>query len=363
MFSMARKQAQQLARQYLAGHCTLIAWWTLRHAGIFDAMLKAQTEKHEGLDPLVYATRANMSPDVLGALLDYLATAGLVVFKKDGLHFTSDGKALYEHEDSMLEIVRAYQPLLEMAEHLLARLKTYTPAGLNGNSASAAAAGGVGGVMRKTEYLVDAQAKRFAEDLYPALVGLVAKHKLTHLLDITCGTGDLLIQAARAHKAVVGVGIGGDGLTARRANAAIAAADLESRLIAVTASPLDVCVETQRTFDRIGVSRQLWKSLKGVLAVALFSEWTGQPQEIARVLSALPRNFPSATLLLAEPVLSPRWERHYAAPEMTLLLGMARALPWPADQWRETLTRAKYKVESEHALNTDGITIFVCQPA
>ena len=362
MFSMARKQAQQLARQYLAGHCTLIAWWTLRHAGVFDAMLKAQEDKREGLDPLVYATRTNMSQEVLGALLDYLVAAGLIVFKKDGLHFTSDGKALYDHEDAMLEIVRAYQPLLDMAEHLLARLKTYTPAGLNGGGQAAAGAAG-GGVMRKSEYLVEAQAKRFADEVFPAIVDLVAKYKLTHLLDITCGTGDLLVQVARAHKAVVGVGIGGDGLTVRRANAAITAADLESRLIAVTASPLDVCVETQRTFDRIGVSRQLWKSIKGVAAVGLFSEWTGQPQDIERVLGALPRNFPAATLLLAEPVMSARWEKNYCAAEMALLLGLARALPWPAEKWRETLTRAKYKVEEEQHLNTDGITVFVCQPA
>jgi SAM-dependent methyltransferase len=362
MFSMARKQAQQLARQFLAGHCTLIAWWTLRHAGVFEAMLKNQHEHGRGLDPLDHASRTNMAPEVLTALLDYLAAAGLVAFKKDGIHFTSDGKALFDHEDAMLELVRAYQPLLDMSEHLLARLKTYAPAGLNGNGNGGAA--GVGApVMRRAEYLVDAQAKRYADEVHPAISDLVAKYKLAHLLDIGCGAGDLLIHVARRHKAVVGVGIGPDGLTVRRANAAITAADLETRLIAVTANPFDACVETQRTFDRIGVSRQLWKSLKGVIAVGLFSELTGHPEDIARILAALPRNFPGATLLLAESVMSARWEKSYCATELALLLGMARALPWPMDKWRETLAQARYKVVQEENLTTDGLTVFVCRPA
>jgi SAM-dependent methyltransferase len=362
MFSMARKQAQQLARQYMAGHCTLIAWWTLRHAGVLEEMLKGQEERREGLDPLVHATRTNMEPEVLRALLNYLATAGLVAFKKDGARFTGDGKALFEHEDAMLELVRAYQPLLDMAEHLLARLKTYAPAGLNGGGGNGGGGGGPS-VMRRAEYLVDSQARRYAGEVYPAVAELVAKYKLAHLLDIGCGAGDLLVHVARRHKAVVGVGIGGDGLTVRRANAAIAAADLESRLIAVTASPFDVCVETQHTFDRIGVSRQLWKSIQGVIAVGLFSELTGHPEDIGRVLGALPRNFPGATLLLTEAVMSARWERSYCAAELSLLMGLARALPWAVEKWREALGKAKYKVVQEVGLNTDGLTIFVCKPA
>ncbi len=364
MFSIARKQAQQIARQFLSGHCTLIAWWTLRHAGVLEAMLKYQTESGEGLDPLVYATRTNMSPDILQALLNYLASAGLVTLKKDGAHLSGDGKALLEHEDAVLELVRAYQPVLDMAEHLLAKLKTYAPAGLNGGATGAGtgAGGTVGSVLRKAEYLIDSQAKRYAAEVYPAVANLIAKHKLSHVMDISCGAGDLLMHIAREHKRVVGVGIGADAIAVRRANAAITAADLEKRLIAVAASSFDVCTQTQRTFDRIGVSRQLWKEINGLVATGLFSELTARPEDIARILAALPKNFPTATLLLIEPVASPRFDRNYYAPELTLLLNLARSYPWPAEQWREALAKARYRILEETPLNTDGLTIFVCKP-
>jgi predicted transcriptional regulator len=150
MFSIARKQAQQIAQQFLAGHCSLIAWWTLRHAGVLEAMLKLETEKKEGLDPLVHAARTNMAADVLAALLEYLAASELVVFKKDGVHLTADGRALLEHEDGVLELIRAYQPVLEASEHLLAKLKSFAP---NGTTPTA-------GSPRKAEYLADSQAKR-----------------------------------------------------------------------------------------------------------------------------------------------------------------------------------------------------------
>lgn len=355
MFSMARKQAQQLAQQFLSGHCTLIAWWTLRHAGVFEAILQFQAAG-EGLDPLVFATRTSMSPDVLRALLDYLSTVGLVQFKKDGVRLTSDGKALLEHEDAVLEMIRAYQPLLDMAEHLLARLKTYASAGLNG----AAAAPGTS-VVRKTEYLVESQAKRYAGEIFPAITDLIAQYRLAHVMDLNCGSGDLLMHIAQAHKRVVGVGIGIDGIAVRKANAAITAADLEKRLIAVTASPYDVCTDTQRTFDRIGVSRQLWKEISGLVAVGLFSEWTSRPEDITRVLTALRKNFPTATLLFVEPTASPRFDRNYYAPELTLLLSLARATPLPPEKWREILAQTGYKLLHEEPLNTDGLTIFVCK--
>jgi len=216
--------------------------------------------------------------------------------------------------------------------------------------------------VRKSEYLAESQAKRYAVEVYPALAGLVAKYKLTHLLDICCGSGGLLVHLATTHKRVVGVGIGSDGVSVRRANDAITAADLEKRLIAVTASPFDVCIETQRTFDRIGVSHQLWKEINGIIATNLFSELTARPDDITRTLTALQRNFPTATLLLIEPTASARFDRNYYAPELTLLLSLARAAPWPVEQWQQALLKARYQLLHETPLTTDGLTIFVCKP-
>jgi SAM-dependent methyltransferase len=350
MFSLPRKQAQQIAHNFLAGHCGLVAWWTLRHAGVLDAIVTME-EKGEGLDPLVFATRTNMALDVLEALLEYLSSAGLIVLKKDGLHLTAEGRALLEHEDGILEMMRAYEPVLAASEHLLAKLKSYGTAG----------AGGGGVVVRKTEALLGSQAKRYAAELYPAVTELVAKHKLTHLLDICCGAGELLVHIAHQNKRVVGVGMGNDAGAVRKANEAVETAGLEKRLIAVPANPADVCVETQRTFDRIGVSRQLWKSMDCVIATNLFGEMTSRPDEVARILGAIPRNFPTAHLLLVEAVASAKFDKNYHATEMRMLLRLARSLPWPAENWRETLKGVKFKVVEEVELGTDGLVIFLCK--
>lgn len=357
MFSSSRKQAQQIARQFLTGHCGLVAWWTLRHAGVLEAIAAAQADGGKGLDAAAHAGRTNMSPEVLEALLDYLSQAGLVGLKKDGVVLTADGEALYHYEDGVLELIRAYQPVLDMAEHLLARLKNY---GANGGKG--------GGVYRKTEYLLDAQAKRYQEEVFPAVAEVVAKYRLAHLLDITCGTGDLLMHVAGRHKRVVGVGIGSDGFAVRRANEAIAKADLEKRLIAVTASPVDVCAHTERTFDRIGISRQLWKEINCVIASHFFSEYAAQQEgdgegALVRLLSAVPVNFPTARLMVIEPVASARFARNYYAPELTFMLRLARSSPWTAEKWRDILTAAKLHVMHEEPLTTDGLMIFLCRGA
>jgi hypothetical protein len=55
--------------------------------------------------------------------------------------------------------------------------------------------------------------------------------------------------------------------------------------------------------------------------------------------------------------------RNYFAPELGLLLALARCTPWPAEEWRQTLATAKYKVVDEISLPVDNLTIFTCKPA
>ena len=90
VFHNSRKTAQQTAQRLISGHFALIAWWALKHAGVFQAILNME-ETGQGLDPLVHATCANMSPDVLGALIDYLATTGLIALKDKQARLTTEG--------------------------------------------------------------------------------------------------------------------------------------------------------------------------------------------------------------------------------------------------------------------------------
>lgn len=257
-------------------------------------------------------------------------------------------------------MMRAYQPVLNMSEHLLAKLKTAGPQNGNGNGG-----GGGGGVNIKSEYLLDSQSRRYAAEVFPAIKDLVAKHHFAHLLDLSCGSGELLIHLASKLKKVVAIGIGADTPLVRRANSAITAADLEKRLIAVPANPLDVCRDTQKTFDRIGISRQLWQELDLVIATSIFTDLTreeGLPT-IAKSLAGLRKNFPKASLLIIEPVSSPRFEKNYYAPELALLLRLTRSIPWPPGRWHDLFSAAGYKLAEETGLITDGLSLFLLKPS
>ncbi len=243
----------------------------LKHAGVFEAMLKMEAAGEgeggkgggkggEGLDPLVHATRANMAPEVLGALIDYLATTGLVVIKGKQARLTTEGKALLEHEDALLETMRSYEPVLDAIEHLLARLKTASGAGVGGAA-----------VHRKTESVAEAQAARYAGELFPAIEKVLKKHELKHLLDLQCGAGELLIFLAKRLRNVVGVGIGAEGFLVRQGNLAITKAGLDKRLIQVTADPIEAGIHTKSVFARIGITTQLWRSFDCVIATNLFA--------------------------------------------------------------------------------------------
>jgi hypothetical protein len=206
MFSNSKKLAQQTAQRLIAGHFTLTTWWALRHAGVFDAMLKLESEKNEGLVPLVHAARTNMAPEVLQALVDYLVNTAMLTRRAEQVFLTPEAKSLLEHEDPVLELVHAYAPVLASAEHLLARLKPV------GNGAS---------IHRKTDAFLDAQARRYAAEVFPAVLAMLKSNNCSHLLDLACGAGDLLIHLARNSKNIVGVGIGTDSAAVRRANRAI----------------------------------------------------------------------------------------------------------------------------------------------
>ncbi|MGN6369743.1 MAG: hypothetical protein ACTHN5_15905 [Phycisphaerae bacterium] len=357
MFSRSKKQAQQTAQRLVSGHLTLIAWWTLKNAGLLDAILKVEQETppDEGLELLVHALRKSMAPDVLYALVEYLETGGLLEVKGDRAFLTPEGRALLEHEDSLLEMVRSYQPVLGAVEHMLAKLKV--PGGA--------------AMRRKTETLAEAQAKRHAPELFPAINNIVAQNNLGHLLDLNCGAGDLLIHLAQQVKNVVGVGISADGTLSRRANAAIAAAQLEKRLIAVPANPLEALTSTRATFERIGISRQLWTDLDCLIAVNIFTEvqakdsdLRGDPksaEHVTNVLAAIPKQFPKAHLVLVEPTASPRFEKAYYAPEMALLMRLSKTSLFPVERWRELLKESRLQLLHEQPLQTDGLTLFFCK--
>ncbi|HVX84269.1 MAG TPA: hypothetical protein VH253_05590 [Phycisphaerae bacterium] len=345
MFANTRKLAQQTSQRLITGHCALVAWSTLKHAGVLDAIAAIGAE---GLDPKVHAVRRNMAPDILLTLLDYLAATGLIAITGTRAGFTADGRALFDHDDGVIDLVRAYQPSLAAAEHLLAKLKTPVAAG---------------GGMRKSEALLESRARRQGPELYPAIEALVREHRFSHLLDVQCGNGELLLEMGKRIRGVVGVGIGADDAACHRANTAFAEAAMEKRLIAVPGAAAEVLGDTRRSFERIGISKQLWRDLDLVILPMLFSDMVRDAESVSALLAAARRHFPRAGLLLIEPVEGARMGKNYYAPELSLFLRLARSPMWTGDQWREALAKARLPVSVEAPLGVDGLTLFLSKPA
>src|SRR5438874_786019 len=108
-FTSARKKlARETAESRIACHTTLLALWTLLHAGIIDAM----RDTKEGIEPGTLAAATAMEPRVLEALLKFLAAKGLVAESEGRYLLSATGSALMEHEAGSLNYVYAHQPVM-----------------------------------------------------------------------------------------------------------------------------------------------------------------------------------------------------------------------------------------------------------
>ncbi len=188
-----------------------------------------------------------------------------------------------ELEDGVLEHIWAHESVLQTLERLLARLRVNT-------------------VALKHDALATGQAARYAADVYPALARTAEKLDVTHVLDLACGTGELLCLLAEHSKRIVGVGVGSDGVMVRQANDLISRRGLEKRLIAVPAGAVEVCTDTRATFDRTGITTQLWERLDGLVGCGVLTALLPQGlDKVRQVLRHIPQSFPGAAFIIAEP--------------------------------------------------------------
>jgi len=342
MFNTAKKTARDEAQRLISGHTTLVVYWALKQAGVLDAMANSP----DGIAPAPHAAATNMAEDVLVALIDYAARQNLVILKDGRALLTPNARALMTHEQGTLDFLRAQQPIVESLEHLLARLKTY------GN-----------GVFRRGDALAASQNQRYPAEVFPAIETLLKKNHCTHILDLACGNGELLIDVATRLNNVVGVGIGSDGAAVRNANNAISTHGLEKRLIAVTGNVVDVATDTRRTFERIGISTALWQELNCLVLVNVLGEWVlRSPETVQKVLAGFAKNFPKCCVVIAEPTAGPRLEKNHHAAEFELFSRLAKYPLYLPEQWQRILADGQQRVISETPLTTDGITLFVTKP-
>lgn len=336
--SPKRKHAGLLAEHMISGHLTLQAFWALAHARIFDVM------RQKPVQPLTYALETKLSVEVLTALMEYLRQRGLLSRSKEGYSLSAEGDALLQYEFGQLEFVNAYQPVTLSLEHLLANLKKPGSA-----------------VAPRRDVLAASHTMRFSDGLFPAIIDILKENKVTHLLDLNCGAGDLILNVAQAERSIVGVGVGGDGLQVRQANERINAAGFDRRFLAVAANIAETCIAPRRHLERIGVSQQLWERFNAVVLIDALTEIAAEdPERVTQALSGLAKFFNKATLLLAEPS-----EKAFAGsscePEMALLTRLSGLAPVTEEQWQHHFDAAGYKLVNASSSLAGGMTLYTLQ--
>jgi len=333
--------AHEVTQKLAAGHLTLLAFWALKHAGVLSAI----EQQDEGLDPVAFARQVNISEPTLQALVAYLVQQDLLRVKKDRVFLTPACAAVLQYDDGVLEHLRAYEGVTQALEHLLAGLKVYGTK-----------------VHRRGDVWWQAQSQRYAAEVYPALISAAIKQGATHVLDLGCGGGTLLVELARRAAKVVGVGICDDGMLVRQANDAITAAGLDKRLLAVGANAVEVCANPRLALERVSVSQQLWEQFNCLIACGVFTPTARHDAPgLVEALARIAENFPAATLLLAEPCAGARFAKTFYAPEMTLLQGLSNSPLLEVAEWRALLRQARLPVLQEVPLATEGVTLFICK--
>ncbi len=335
MFTPAkRKEARLVTEQLTAGFVALQAFWALANAGVLAAMAEAP------IVPAQFAQRANMSSQVLTALVEYLAAQGLLEETAGSYALAAPGRQLMEHA-ATLELVRGHQGVLFMLEHLLGQLKTYGH-----------------GVERRTHIVAKAQGQRRYGEIFPAIERLVHKARARVALDVGCDAEDLLLFIAKKQPRLTGLGLSETESLAHLANEAFAREKLAQRVRAAACPFADFQLQPLAALQRADFPAAVWQRVDCVIACDAFGEISARPEGITRFMKKLVEAFPRAAIIVAMPCANDAFLAQTGGPELDLLLRLTQRTLMPEEQWETVFIRAGLEVSQRVRLHTDGFTVW-----
>jgi len=171
--------------------------------------------------PRDVAASLALDPEVLTAILRFLATENIVVFKGNNVRLTQYGRTLLTHRGWYDLLIGGYSPTLQKVSTIMARGKK---ASIRNETFVALGSGAI------DEY-----------DVVPLITSMLRKRRICPkiVVDLGCGSGSCLVGICRKLPTVRAIGVVGSRKLARLSSAVVRSAGMSGRITIATSNVAD----------------------------------------------------------------------------------------------------------------------------
>jgi len=314
-------------RGYIAFHCL----FGLSEVGFFDDLAARGT-----LDLNAYATEKQLNYDALDAVARYLY--GLGILDRVGRGEYRQGVSILEQDLATVEMFYAYDPLFHDLTSVLRQEKVYGK-----------------DIHRFPGLDARATAKICRSFSYPRIIELIEKKGALNVLDLGCGSAEILIQLCKRNPGAKGYGIDIEPDAVKCAQKRIDEEGLADRIRIATGDILNL--DQSALLNSLAVDE-----VDLVLSAAVFHEFAFDGvRNLIAALEGVKRKFNGVALMLSEALEQPD-DSLRENPSFVLEHHLFHRLSLQGiaslDLWRSAFGKAGYQIEEESSLGPGGV-IFV----
>jgi SAM-dependent methyltransferase len=319
---------------FVRGHVTFECMAALQASGLLETLLEGRS-----VSLPADAICRGLEPAVVDAVLRYLYGLGIV--RRAAPDEYEWGSSIHEQDIAKLEMLMAYRPMFYHLPAMVAGQKQY------GN-----------GIARIAELDVQASARIGASFCYPEVIEKVRSLGARCIVDLGCGSAELLIQSCRSIVGITAIGIDCAEEAVRFAGKRVQEAGLCERISLIRGDILrlpEAAATSPLAEQRLSVDL--------VLSTLVFHEFAYP--DLSRLMDALRATraaFPAALLMLFETQERSDEElrKHpTSALEHHLFHRLSCQGIASADKWRPVFKETGYRIDEEQFTPMGGMLVLL----
>ena len=335
---MSTGLAQEIARSLQTLESGRSDVWYLRGYIVFHCLFAlseinflSELSLKGSLDIQSFAKEKQLDPDGLEAVARYLY--GLGILDRDGQGRYTAAAEILEADIATIEMFYAYDPLFHNLSQVLKKEKKY----------------GVD-INRFAELDARATAKICKNFSYPKIIQVIESRGVECVMDLGCGSAELLIELCKRNPGVRAYGIDIASEAVRYAQERVAREGLEDRIKIFAGDILNL--------ESILPDKEK-KQVDLIVSAAVFHEFAYESTDgLIKALKAIRRWFPGTELILSEALeqadqdlrQEPTFVLEHHLFHRLSLQGIASL-----ERWRESFNRAGYRLIEEISLGPGGM--------
>ena len=318
---------------FLRGYATFHCLFALSQIGFFDEMAA-----HGALALDAYASARQLDVDKLEAIARYLF--GLGILNRDAQGRYSTGVEICKEDLATVELFYAYDPLFHNLAPLLRKEKVYGK-----------------DIHRLPELDARATARICGTFCYPKLIEIIEQKGARQVMDLGCGSAELLIQLCQRSASVQGYGIDISPEAIQYARSRISEAQLWNQIKVGVGDIFNL--HGDGLFTAAGKPR-----VDLILSTSVFHEFAYKgTQGLVKALEGVRREFEGVEVILFEAQEQPDEslrEKPSGALEHHLFHRLSSQGIASVAEWRLAFEQAGYRLQGEIYLPPGGM-IFVLE--